>query len=184
MARHISGALLPGLSLLRSGRAPISRQLFQELREVVLSGRLKPGTRMPATRHLAAELGVSRTTVAQAYEQLKSEGYLLGREKSGTFIPDVLPSELGSITHRTDPAGAASDATPPRLSERVAATAPVRPERGVVAQPFHPGIPAIREFPAQLYVRIQRRVSLGLIRSGAARCPLPRMSANGPSATP
>jgi len=171
MARHISGALLPGLSLLRSGRAPINRQLFQELREVVLSGRLKPGTRMPATRHLAAELGVSRTTVAQAYEQLKSEGYLLGREKSGTFIPDVLPSELGSITHRTDPAGAASDATPPRLSERVAATAPVRPERGVVAQPFHPGIPSIGEFPAQLYVRIQRRVSLGLIRTGAARCP-------------
>lgn len=72
MARQTSGALLPGLNLLRDSRAPISKQLFQELREVVLSGRLKPGTRMPATRNLAHELGVSRTTVAQAYEQLKS----------------------------------------------------------------------------------------------------------------
>lgn len=50
-------------------------------------------------------------------------------------------------------------------------TAPARTERGVLAQPFHPGIPSIAAFPAELYVRIQRRVSLGLIRSGAARCP-------------
>lgn len=171
MARQISGALLPGLSLLREGRAPISRQLFQELREVVLSGRLKPGTRMPATRNLATELGVSRTTVAQAYEQLKSEGYLLGREKSGTFIPDVLPSELGTMTKQAAQPGDLQRTAPPRLAHRVADTAPARPERGAVAQPFHPGIPSIAEFPATLYVRIQRRVSLGLIRSGAARCP-------------
>lgn len=170
MARPSSGALLPGLSLAIGGRAPKSRQLFQELRKVVLSGQLKPGTRMPATRNLADELGVSRTTVAQAYEQLKSEGYLQGREKSGTFIPDVLPEELGALTQRAVAPGMSGEPVP-RLSERVSATKPVRPERGVVAQPFHPGIPSIATFPAQLYVRIQRRISLGLIRSGAARCP-------------
>lgn len=170
MARPSSGALLPGLSLTKGSRAPKSRQLFQELRKVVLSGQLKPGTRMPATRNLADELGVSRTTVAQAYEQLKSEGYLQGREKSGTFIPAVLPEEMGALTQRGEAPSAI--ATPgDRLSERVAQTKPVRPERGVVAQPFHPGIPSIATFPAQLYVRIQRRISLGLIRSGAARCP-------------
>ena len=171
MARQTSGALLPGLNLLRDSRAPISKQLFQELREVVLSGRLKPGTRMPATRNLAHELGVSRTTVAQAYEQLKSEGYLIGREKSGTFIPEVLPSELSRITKPASPDDGGAPAAAPRLSRQVARTAPAKPERGVVAQPFHPGIPSIAEFPAQLYVRIQRRVSLGLIRAGAARCP-------------
>lgn len=147
MARQTSGALLPGLNLLRDSRAPISKQLFQELREVVLSGRLKPGTRMPATRNLAHELGVSRTTVAQAYEQLKSEGYLVGREKSGTFIPEVLPSELSRITKPASPDDGGAPAAAPRLSRQVARTAPAKPERGVVAQPFHPGIPSIAEFP-------------------------------------
>jgi GntR family transcriptional regulator/MocR family aminotransferase len=170
MARQISGALLPGLSVSRNGRAPISRELFQGLREVVISGRLKPGTRMPATRNLAAELGVSRTTVAQAYEQLKSEGYLLGREKSGTFIPDVLPDTRSVLAPLR--AGVADDeGAAPALARRVAGTVPVRPERGVLAQPFNPGIPDIAAFPAQLYVRTQRQVSLKVIRTGAARCP-------------
>ena len=150
MARHSSGALLPGLSLLRNDRVPISRQLFQELREVVLSGRLKPGTRMPATRNLAAELGVSRTTVAQAYEQLQSEGYLLAREKSGTFIPEVLPEELGALTQRAASDGASGSGPSATLAQRVIHTAPARTERGVLAQPFHPGIPSIAPFPAEL----------------------------------
>lgn len=171
MARHSSGALLPGLTLSRNGRAPISRELFQGLREVVISGRLKPGTRMPATRLLAAELGVSRTTVAQAYDQLKSEGYLIGREKSGTFIPAVLPDARAALVPRQADSEGNAEAQAPLLALRVAGTSPVRPERGVLAQPFHPGIPDIAAFPAQLYVRIQRQVSLNVIRTGAARCP-------------
>jgi GntR family transcriptional regulator / MocR family aminotransferase len=169
MARQKSGALLPGLNLTRSGRLPISRELFQGLREVVISGRLKPGTRLPATRSLATELGVSRTTVAQAYDQLKSEGYLLGREKSGTFITDVLPGALAALAPRTANDDA-SKPTPP-LSARMAGTFPARPERGISAQPFHPGIPDIAAFPALLYARLQRQVSLNIARSGAARCP-------------
>jgi GntR family transcriptional regulator / MocR family aminotransferase len=171
MARQSSGALLPGLNLTRNGRAPITRELFQELRAVVISGRLQPGTRMPATRNLAAELGVSRTTVAQAYEQLKSEGYLVGREKSGTFIPEVLPNARVALAPREKRGEAPAGTKAPALAQRMAGTAPARPERGVLAQPFHPGIPDIAAFPAQLYVRIQRRVSLDVIRSGAARCP-------------
>ncbi|MGB4116737.1 MAG: PLP-dependent aminotransferase family protein [Polaromonas sp.] len=171
MARQSSGALLPGLNLTLGGRIPITRELFQELRKVVISGRLKPGTRMPATRNLAIELGVSRTTVAQAYEQLKSEGYLLGREKSGTFIPEVLPDARDALAVHQPKTEIASGAGPPVLALRMSGTHPVRPERGVLAQPFHPGIPDIAAFPAQLYVRIQRQVSLSVIRTGAARCP-------------
>lgn len=171
MARHRSGALLPGLNLIRSDHAPINRELFQRLREVVNSGRLKPGTRMPATRSLAGELGVSRTTVAQAYDQLKSEGYLVGREKSGTFIPEILPDASIALAPRHAPGNPKADSPAPLLAIRVAGTAPARPERGVLAQPFHPGIPDIAAFPAQLYVRIQRQVSLNVIRTGSARCP-------------
>ncbi len=171
MARQSSGALLPGLNLIRNGRAPISRELFQGLREVIISGRLKPGTRMPGTRSLAIELGVSRTTVAQAYEQLKSEGYLVGREKSGTFTPEVLPDTRTVLAPRQTSGGGQASAPALQLARRMAGTAPARPERGVLAQPFHPGIPDIAAFPAQLYARIQRQVSLNVIRTGAARCP-------------
>lgn len=172
MARQSSGALLPGLNLTRDGRTPIGRELFQALRDVVISGRIKPGMRMPATRNLATELGVSRTTVAQAYDQLKSEGYLIGREKSGTFIPEVLPDTKKVLVPRQygEPS-AEQTALSPKLAMRMEGTSAARPERGVLAQPFHPGIPDIAAFPAQLYVRIQRRVSLDVIRRGAARCP-------------
>jgi GntR family transcriptional regulator / MocR family aminotransferase len=171
MARRSSGALIPGLSLDRGGREPLSRQLFRGLRELVISGRLEPGTRMPASRSFAADLQVSRTTVAQAYDQLKSEGYLSGQEKSGTFVTRVLPDAGSWRAPRASAPGAASAPLSPELAERMQGTAPARPERGAIALPFHPGIPAIAAFPALLYARVQRQTSLELIRSGAARCP-------------
>lgn len=171
MARRSSGALIPSLSLDRGDKEPLSRQLFRGLRELVISGRLQPGTRMPASRSFAADLQVSRTTVAQAYDQLKSEGYLSGQEKSGTFVPRVLPDAGSWRTPRAAAPADESQEPPPELAERMQGTAPARPERGAMALPFHPGIPAIAAFPALLYARVQRQASLELIRSGAARCP-------------
>lgn len=170
MARQSAGALIPGLSLSREGGEAISAQLFRGLRELVISGQLEPGARLPSTRVFASDLGVSRTTVAQAYDQLKSEGYLCGREKSGTFVPEVLPDALA--WRGQDLAATASTADPATgLADRMAGTAQPRAERGVVAHPFHPGIPAIAAFPIRPFARLQRQVSLDLIRSGAARCP-------------
>jgi GntR family transcriptional regulator/MocR family aminotransferase len=138
MARQSAGALIPGLSLTRAGGEAISAQLFRGLRELVISGQLEPGARLPSTRVFASDLGVSRTTVAQAYDQLKSEGYLCGREKSGTFVPDVLPVALA--WRGRDLAATESTADPAiGLADRTAGTAQPRAERGAVAHPFHPG---------------------------------------------
>lgn len=171
MARRSSGALIPGLNLDRDGAEPLSRQLFRGLRELVASGRLEPGARMPASRSFAVDLGVSRTTVAQAYDQLKSEGYLSGQEKSGTFVTQVLPDARAWRQPRAAESGDATLGLAEETAERMLGTAASRPERGAFALPFHPGIPAIAAFPALLYARVQRQVSLELIRSGAARCP-------------
>ena len=73
---------------------PLHRQLHEELRRSILSGRLLPGSRVPSTRALARSLGVSRTTVTQCYEDLISEGYLQAAIGSGTFICHHLPEEL------------------------------------------------------------------------------------------
>ncbi|MER6045005.1 winged helix-turn-helix domain-containing protein, partial [Streptomyces sp. NPDC001856] len=76
------------------------------LREAVRGGRLAPGTRLPPYRSLAADLGVARNTVADAYAELVAEGWLTARQGSGTRVAD-----------RVEPARAAARAprkTPPR----------------------------------------------------------------------
>ena len=61
----------------RSG-TPLYHWFYEELRSAILEGRLKPGARLPATRDLARQYGLSRATVVTAFEQLKSEGYVQG----------------------------------------------------------------------------------------------------------
>lgn len=73
---------------------PLHRQLYEELRCLILSGKLPPGGRIPSTRGLAKSLGISRATVTQSYEQLLSEGYLQTVRGSGTFVCDQLPNDL------------------------------------------------------------------------------------------
>ncbi|MEU0215305.1 GntR family transcriptional regulator [Streptomyces sp. NPDC006265] len=60
--------------------------LIRALREAVRSGRLAPGTRLPPYRSLAADLGVARNTVADAYAELVAEGWLTARQGSGTSV--------------------------------------------------------------------------------------------------
>ena len=64
---------------LRLDDGPLRRRLERELRKAVQTGRLLPGTALPSTRALAAQLGVSRGVVVEAYGQLVAEGYLSAR---------------------------------------------------------------------------------------------------------
>lgn len=79
------------LSLDVSDREPLQAQLLEALRTIILNDPSQSGVRFPASRTLAAELSVSRTTVQAVYDQLISEGYLSARRGSGTFIADDLP---------------------------------------------------------------------------------------------
>ena len=69
------------------------RWLYTALRAEILEGRLSPGARLPGTRDLAAQYGLSRGTIVNAFEQLKSEGYLAGNVGSGTYVCPALPEE-------------------------------------------------------------------------------------------
>ncbi|WP_203597942.1 winged helix-turn-helix domain-containing protein, partial [Streptomyces sp. SID7909] len=75
--------LLPVASAPARGRG---RALQSALREAVRSGRLAPGTRLPSSRELAADLGVSRGLVTEAYEQLTAESYLRSGRGAGTWV--------------------------------------------------------------------------------------------------
>jgi GntR family transcriptional regulator / MocR family aminotransferase len=79
------------LSLDPESPLALYRQIYDGLREGILTGRFEAGSRLPATRSLAVSLGVSRITVTECYDRLISEGYLETRQGSGTFVCLHLP---------------------------------------------------------------------------------------------
>lgn len=87
----------------RASATALYRQIEDQLRAAILGGRLRPGTRLPGVRTLAVELGVARITVVQAYDQLASEGYLVGRVGFGTLVSRELPDRALRVDDR--PAG-------------------------------------------------------------------------------
>src|SRR5690242_17393491 len=78
----------------RDAKIPAYLWLYNSLRAQILEGRLRPGVRLPATRDLARQYRLSRGTIVNAFEQLKSEGYVEGAIGSGTFVSKVLPEDL------------------------------------------------------------------------------------------
>lgn len=73
---------------------PLYRQLYESFRQLILTGKLLPKQRLPATRTLAKSLAISRATAVQSYEQLISEGYLQTVGGAGTYVCDFLPEDL------------------------------------------------------------------------------------------
>jgi len=125
MSRPLLGTSASEIGIDRDDREPIQGQIARQLRSLVLSGRLKPQTRLPSTRALSEELNVARATVVEAYEQLLSEGYLETRSGSGTRVAAELPESL-----LTSPAPEKAQAQPARRPEaRARAALPLRPRR-------------------------------------------------------
>ncbi|WP_217177816.1 PLP-dependent aminotransferase family protein [Streptomyces sp. AC495_CC817] len=110
------------------------RTLQAALREAIRSGRLARGTRLPASRELAADLGVSRGLVTEAYEQLVAEGYLLSGRGAGTWV--------GAVVHTTAP--------PPAQD--------LAPRPPGARADFVPGTPDLSLFPRAAWAAAQRGV--------------------------
>jgi len=106
----------------RGASASLQDQLFEQLRQLILSGALKPNTRIIATRFLAEQAGVSRTTALLAYERLISEGYLETRPAVGTFVCAEPPGQARSITIPPDAVGGFE--RPTRLAAALQAVSP------------------------------------------------------------
>ena len=78
------------------GAGGLGQRLYESLRRALIDGQVPPGERLPSSRVLAAELGVSRRLVVEAYERLVAEGFLGGAPGRGTFVlrvPPPLPRE-------------------------------------------------------------------------------------------
>jgi GntR family transcriptional regulator/MocR family aminotransferase len=152
---------------LQDAETPAYRRLYEALRSEILDGRLGPGARLPATRDLARQYQLSRGTIVNAFELLKSEGYLEGSIGSGTYVSKVLPDESFHVK-------ADGDRPPPverrprrRMSDygkRIHLFPSL--ERGP-ARAFRANVPALDLFPtglwAQIAARRWRQVSTNLL---------------------
>jgi GntR family transcriptional regulator / MocR family aminotransferase len=96
----------------RSSPVPLSRQIYDFWRLGILNGRFCGGERVPSTRDVAAALELSRGTIAQAYDQLVSEGYFQAAHGSGTFVCRQLPDELLNAPASTGRRSAPNTAAP------------------------------------------------------------------------
>ncbi len=133
------------LQLDRAAAAPLQDQLFEQLRQLILTGRLKPNTRVIATRFLAEQVGVSRRTVLFAYERLISEGYLEARPAIGTFVSAIPPKQTKPVSVANPLVDVPRQAAlhppksypvvPPRASDCVVDFSPSQPDTGQLLAP-------------------------------------------------
>jgi GntR family transcriptional regulator/MocR family aminotransferase len=138
-----ASAAIAALSVDRPSRRSLQHQIVRQIRQFILSGRLRQGMRMPSTRGLADELGVSRITVTLAYEQLSSEGYVEARRGSGMYVCSTIPDQVLKVT-RKDAGRKRLPALPPRDGQVEA-----RPHR-----PFQVGAIDPKLFPNATWSRL------------------------------
>jgi GntR family transcriptional regulator/MocR family aminotransferase len=150
-----SWASLYAWQLTRSGDAPLFRQIYLQIRAAILSQSLAPGTKLPSTRALAAQLAVSRSAVVSAYEQLLAEGYASGKVGSGSYVASDLPAVEGRGPKRKRPV-------------TIARAAPLRPDFADVTvqsdeRPFNLGRTLVDARTMELWRKVSARAfrSLG-----------------------
>jgi len=124
----------------RTATASLSDQLYQALRDKISTGAVSADARLPASRPLAQELGISRATVVTAYDQLIAEGYAEARHGSGVRVCDI----------------GAMASNPKAASSSHKTTSTSRPQQ---TQTFRPGQPDMRLFPVKEWGRTVARVA-------------------------
>jgi len=162
---------------------PLHHQVYADIRDAILSGRIAARSQLPSTRLLASELRISRTTVSLAFDQLRAEGFLEARERGGTFVAATIPDRvLSSGRHppsRTSarpqpPARSRAASSVPKPSRRGAAlaslTTPALSFSGREPRAFRTGVPALEVFPhsvwGQIAARLWRRAPRALLAYG------------------
>lgn len=142
--------------------APLYRQLYERLRTQILSGQLDTGARLPSTRALASQLGVSRNTTALAYDMLLSEGYIESRVGDGARVARTQPEQAMRAPHLRPRTRDEAPATPPGVLGRRGKTLLGAPHSGTLygAQTGHErrtfigGEPDVASFPFETWARL------------------------------
>lgn len=161
------------------GDGALYQRLFRGLRAAILDGRLPPGVRLPSTRALATELGVSRNVVVAAFDQLLGEGYVEGRIGSGTYVSAALPDiAIGLWQGRTSAPTPTIAIRLSRHARQVVSLRPLpvpgrQPPNQHLAYDFRYGQPSLENFPhapwSRLVIQRARTMSTRTLAYGQIR---------------
>lgn len=117
MVKRASGALLQGIKIDPCSARPLTTQITTAIRDIILGGGLRAGERLPATRTLASDLGVSRTTIVEVFERLVAEGLVESRTGAGTFVSGALNANPLMLSEQKAASGQTSASPPPRIAQ-------------------------------------------------------------------
>jgi GntR family transcriptional regulator/MocR family aminotransferase len=155
----------------RKGSRDASQSLYRQIKDAILEGRLAKGSRLPPTRRSSLYFGVSRNTAAEIYEQLTSEGYLVTRQGSGTYVAShppaskrkpraksslPVPFPLNDFWRRPEVIQAMGFWQDPADQPRRSTEAP--------RIDFRPGLVEWRQFPFEIFRRVSAKQLRGLER--------------------
>jgi GntR family transcriptional regulator/MocR family aminotransferase len=160
MAKQSGSVFLPALSVDRASGVPLYKQIYGEIRRTILDGTLHSGLRLPSTRLLAEELGVSRNIVVLAFEQLVAEGYLQSKTGAGTSVAQTMPDEILHVGRRAGQQGPFPKRNPlSRRGRRIARMTTLARTLVPAARmaPFQYSLPALDELPLEIWGRLVAR---------------------------
>lgn len=141
------------LKLNRRSNVDLSAQLYESLKQRILDGELTAGERMPSSRELAAQLKISRPTVAVCLEQLEQEGYIELKHGSGTYVSSQVSAKAPSTAgHKTTPLSSYARAIEKAEAQKESMSSAAEPEIA-----FYCWRPALDQFPHEQWARILGR---------------------------
>ncbi|MBO6562532.1 MAG: PLP-dependent aminotransferase family protein [Nisaea sp.] len=150
MVKRAAGALLSAIRIDHDSPRLLATQITSSIREIILAGGLRGGDRLPATRILARDLGVSRTTIVEVYERLISEGLLEARTGAGTFVSETVHiGDNGAVTG--SPEAPKTEKAVARPPVAIGAGFAIRLPHTIRA--FTTALPAVDMFPVAQWTR-------------------------------
>jgi GntR family transcriptional regulator/MocR family aminotransferase len=144
-------------SVIRGTGTSLFQQIYENLRQAILSNRLRIGFQLPSTRLLAKELKVSRNTVMAVYDQLIAEGYLQSKAGAGTFVAEDLPAELLETRKAKIPVNSTALREIAKRGKIFFETSFTFTNQPNKPRAFQTGFSAIDEFPIEIWTRIASR---------------------------
>lgn len=174
--------LIATLNMVRLDRwqkAPLQSQIYSQIRQLIITGQLQPGIRLPSTRDLASQLDVSRNTIVYALDHLVAEGYLISRTGSGFYVQDLpgRDKRFSSLEHKI------GDCLSRGISERARQFSRLSTSPSYVSnkiRPFRPSQPALEHFPIRNWNRARSqalRAQTRQLLSEGGLAGLPRLRA-------
>ncbi len=161
MVKRAGGSLLLSITIDRNAHQPVSTQLCVALKAMILEGAFRAGERLPASRTLSRELGLSRTTVIEVFDRLVSEGLVESHTGSGTFVSKVLDA---SRPRPAKPKPSSVVRSAPRLSRLMAqaiARFGDRQRLPHLPRAFTTALPAFDVFPMAQWARLSAKYLRG-----------------------